>query len=65
VLGYLNPMLYSEKVRAALWDVASGNIGGCVYDDGQVELGWSATDGWDPASGLGTPNFEALMEILG
>ncbi|KAH6658201.1 tripeptidyl-peptidase sed4 [Truncatella angustata] len=66
VLGFLNPLLYSEKVRAALWDISSGNIGGCYRgSDGHVEVGWSATQGWDPASGLGTPNFGALLEVLG
>lgn len=64
-LGFLNPLLYSDQVRTALWDVASGNIGGCSYGSGQVEVGWSAAEGWDPASGLGTPEFEALLEILG
>ncbi|KAK6086380.1 tripeptidyl-peptidase sed4 [Seiridium cupressi] len=64
VLGFLNPILYSETVRTALWDVASGNIGGCS-DSQRVEVGFSATEGWDPASGLGTPDFGTLLEVLG
>ncbi|KAJ0104179.1 hypothetical protein J7T55_000530 [Diaporthe amygdali] len=66
VLGFLNPILYSENVRAALTDVASGTIGGCSTNGGQdFVTGWEATVGWDPSSGLGVPDFAALMEILG
>ncbi|KAH8895492.1 tripeptidyl-peptidase sed4 [Thozetella sp. PMI_491] len=66
VLGFLNPLLYSDRVRNALLDVTSGNIGGCYRaSDGHVEVGWSAAAGWDPASGLGTPDFDKLLQILG
>jgi tripeptidyl-peptidase I len=63
-LGFLNPLLYSEQVRAALWDVTSGNIEGCIADNGDVEVGFSSAVGWDPASGLGIPDFGALLAIL-
>lgn len=64
-LGFLNPVLYSDKVRSALWDITSGNIGGCSLSNGTVEVGYSAAAGWDPASGLGTPDVGALLAILG
>ncbi|KAF2788037.1 tripeptidyl-peptidase sed4 [Melanomma pulvis-pyrius CBS 109.77] len=66
VLGFLNPVLYSEAVRGALEDVRSGVSGGCTWNGGNdfVE-GWSAVEGWDPSTGLGTPDFGALMEVLG
>lgn len=64
VLGFLNQLLYSEQVRNALWDVASGSIGGCS-DSSHLELGFSAAAGWDPASGLGTADVGALLEVLG
>lgn len=25
---------------------------------------WNATVGWDPVTGLGTPNFEALKKLV-
>jgi len=66
VLGFLNPILYSEKVRVALDDVASGISSGCTWNDGNdFVTGWEATGGWDPSTGLGTPEFGALMKLLG
>ncbi|KAF9880405.1 hypothetical protein CkaCkLH20_02359 [Colletotrichum karsti] len=62
-LGFLNPLLYSDKVRAAIDDVTSGSSGSCPIGD-QVESGWSATAGWDPATGLGTLNFAKFIEAL-
>ncbi|KAJ7192437.1 family S53 protease [Mycena pura] len=59
VLGFLNPFLYSSAGRAALTDVTSGNNPGCGTD------GFSASPGWDPISGLGTPNFDALLKAVG
>ncbi|KAL1864334.1 hypothetical protein Daus18300_007758 [Diaporthe australafricana] len=66
VLGFLNPILYSNSVRAALVDVAEGSVGGCSLNNGQdFVTGWDAATGWDPTSGLGVPDFGALMEVLG
>ncbi|KAF6823411.1 tripeptidyl peptidase precursor [Colletotrichum plurivorum] len=62
-LGFLNPLLYSDKVRAAIDDVKSGSSGSCPKGD-QVESGWEATSGWDPATGLGTLNFAKFIEAL-
>ncbi|KAJ7636361.1 family S53 protease-like protein [Roridomyces roridus] len=59
VLGFLNPFLYSAQGRAAFTDVISGNNPGCNTN------GFSATSGWDPVTGLGTPNFDALMKAVG
>ncbi|KAH8989266.1 subtilisin-like protein [Lactarius akahatsu] len=58
-LGFLNPWLY----RAAgslngLNDIVSGSNPGCNTD------GFSAIVGWDPVTGLGTPDFLRLMHIL-
>jgi kumamolisin len=54
-LGYLNPLLYSSRIAGsgALRDVISGNNGA-----------YQARQGWDPCTGLGTPNGAKLMEIL-
>ncbi|KAK0206859.1 tripeptidyl peptidase A [Desarmillaria ectypa] len=56
-LGFLNPLLY-EKGLAGLNDIKSGNNPGCGTK------GFNATKGWDPATGLGTPNFGKLKDLL-
>ncbi|KAH8094152.1 tripeptidyl-peptidase [Aureococcus anophagefferens] len=55
VLGFLNPLIY--KYRAAFDDVLLGNNGKCGTD------GFRALEGWDPASGFGTPDYAALLEV--
>ncbi|KAJ6513955.1 subtilisin-like protein [Mycena vulgaris] len=59
VLGFLNPFLYSRAGRAAFTDVTSGHNPGCNTD------GFSAKVGWDPVTGLGTPNFNGLLKAVG
>ncbi|KAJ7245337.1 family S53 protease-like protein [Mycena rebaudengoi] len=58
-LGFLNPFLYSAAGRAALNDVTSGTNPGCNTN------GFSARVGWDPVTGLGTPNFALLKTAVG
>ncbi|KAF9963495.1 hypothetical protein BGZ70_007381 [Mortierella alpina] len=55
-LGFLNPFLYSHS--EALNDIVLGSNPGCGTP------GFSATAGWDPATGLGTPDLNKLMEVL-
>ncbi|CAJ2505988.1 Uu.00g001180.m01.CDS01 [Anthostomella pinea] len=55
-LGFLNPWLYGDAA-SALNDITSGSIGGCTALDG----GFSAVKGWDPATGLGSPNYPKLL----
>ncbi|TFY58182.1 hypothetical protein EVJ58_g6573 [Rhodofomes roseus] len=57
-LGFLNPWLYSTAA-SALTDITSGNNPGCNTD------GFSATTGWDPVTGLGTPVFSKLKTAAG
>ncbi|KAI0047118.1 family S53 protease-like protein [Auriscalpium vulgare] len=57
-LGFLNPFLYSTGL-SALTDVTTGNNPGCNTN------GFPATTGWDPVTGLGTPNFAALRTAVG
>lgn len=66
-LGFLNPWLYSSGYKS-LNDITSGEAVGC---QGDVEgagvipwASWNATTGWDPATGLGTPNFAKLKEAV-
>jgi len=56
-LGYLNPWLYSQGFRG-LNDIISGSSGGCNT------TGFSATRGWDPVTGLGTPDFPKLQRLV-
>ncbi|KAH9164898.1 subtilisin-like protein [Lactarius sanguifluus] len=56
-LGFLNPWLYGRGL-AALNDITEGSNPGCGTD------GFSAIAGWDPVTGLGTPNFRKMLEHL-
>ncbi|KAJ4479182.1 tripeptidyl peptidase A [Lentinula aciculospora] len=56
-LGFLNPLLYKRGTEA-LNDITVGNNPGCGTN------GFNATQGWDPVTGLGTPNFNKLKEIV-
>ncbi|PPQ63132.1 hypothetical protein CVT24_005772 [Panaeolus cyanescens] len=56
-LGFLNPMLYRKGFQG-LTDILSGHNSGCGT------LGFNVTEGWDPVTGLGTPNFGKLREIV-
>ncbi|KAF9814365.1 hypothetical protein IEO21_05160 [Rhodonia placenta] len=57
-LGWLNPFLYSTG-KSALTDITSGDNPGCNTN------GFTATTGWDPVTGLGTPVFSALLTAAG
>ncbi|KIH90964.1 tripeptidyl-peptidase I [Sporothrix brasiliensis 5110] len=61
-LGFLNPWLYNNT---AAWNDITGGAGiGCTnttYFDSPAS--WNATKGWDPVTGLGTPNFPALLQV--
>ena len=58
-LGFLNPLLYSSAGQAALNDVVSGTNPGCGTS------GFPAAQGWDPVTGLGTPDFAKLARAVG
>ncbi|KAF8265584.1 subtilisin-like protein [Lactarius quietus] len=55
-LGFLNPLLYGH-LRPAMNDITSGSNPGCNT------TGFSAVPGWDPVTGLGTPDFLNLMAL--
>ena len=59
-LGFLNPQVYGGSVAtSALRDITSGN------NDSHNNLGvYSAGPGWDPCTGLGSPNGTALLTAL-
>ncbi|KAF8265387.1 subtilisin-like protein [Lactarius quietus] len=56
-LGFLNPWLYGQGITG-LNDITSGTNPGCETE------GFSATVGWDPVTGLGTPRFIELQKKL-
>ncbi|KAJ7098751.1 subtilisin-like protein [Mycena belliarum] len=56
-LGFLNPLFY-KRGADALNDIVVGSNPGCGTP------GFNATKGWDPVTGLGTPDFGALLEIV-
>ncbi|EFR02880.1 tripeptidyl-peptidase 1 [Nannizzia gypsea CBS 118893] len=70
VLGYLNPFIYG-KGRKGFTDIVYGGSKGCIGDNsagGTAPIvpyaSWNATEGWDPVTGLGTPNFQILAKIV-
>ncbi|KAI0749811.1 subtilisin-like protein [Daedaleopsis nitida] len=54
-VGWINPAIYSHVFRSAFHDVTVGSNPGCATD------GFPAARGWDPVTGLGTPNFPLLL----
>ncbi|KAI9463202.1 subtilisin-like protein [Lactarius psammicola] len=56
-LGFLNPWLYGPGL-GGFNDITSGSNPGCNT------AGFAAIAGWDPVTGLGTPDFEKLLQIL-
>ena len=63
-LGFLNPLLYkmASEQPNTFNDITSGdnkcNRQWCC------EWGYEATTGWDPVSGLGSPNFANIQQYL-
>lgn len=55
-VGFLNPTLYANP--GVLNDITQGDNPGCGTS------GFSATTGWDPVTGLGTPNFPKLLKLF-
>jgi kumamolisin len=51
--GYLNPLVYAAPAEPTFHDITKGN-----------NNGYSAGSGWDPCSGVGTPNGAALLSAL-
>lgn len=55
-LGFLNPALYAHP--EILNDITNGTNAAC--DEG----GFNAVQGWDPVTGLGTPNFPKMLAFF-
>eukprot|EP01028_Stygiella_incarcerata_P000370 TRINITY_DN1040_c0_g2_i1.p1 TRINITY_DN1040_c0_g2~~TRINITY_DN1040_c0_g2_i1.p1 ORF type:complete len:598 (+),score=145.93 TRINITY_DN1040_c0_g2_i1:96-1796(+) len=59
-MGFVNPFLYAAwaKNPNAYTDITEGN-----NKDGCCDYGFDCVEGWDPMTGLGTPNYEVLLEF--
>jgi tripeptidyl-peptidase-1 len=55
-VGFINPVLYSNP--SALNDITKGS------NPGAGTAGFSAVPGWDPVTGLGTPDYQKLLAIF-
>jgi tripeptidyl-peptidase I len=55
-VGFVNPTLY--KYPYVLHDITVGSNPGCDTD------GFTVSKGWDPVTGLGTPNYPAMLELF-
>lgn len=69
-LGFLNPLLYqiSKDHPEAFYDVTIGANRCSVFDSDVSSsccpYGYSAEVGWDPVTGLGTPNYRVLSQAV-
>ncbi|KAK0444858.1 peptidase S8/S53 domain-containing protein [Armillaria borealis] len=55
-LGFINPLIYANS--GGFNDIKSGSNPGCSTK------GFTAVTGWDPVTGLGTPDFVKLQGIV-
>jgi len=55
-IGFINPVLYSNP--SILNDITNGTNPGCGT------IGFSAVKGWDPVTGLGTPNYPKMLKFF-
>lgn len=55
-VGFINPTLYANP--SAFNDITSGGNQGCGTK------GFTAVAGWDPVTGLGTPNYASLLSVF-
>ncbi|KUJ08102.1 subtilisin-like protein [Mollisia scopiformis] len=55
-VGFVNPTLYAHP--EVLNDITEGQNPGCGTN------GFSAVPGWDPTTGLGTPNYPKMLELF-
>ena len=65
-LGFVNPAIYriglSASYHQAFHDITKGN--NTVVGPLQTVIGYQASPGWDPATGWGSPNAQALIPLL-
>ncbi|KAL6298809.1 peptidase S8/S53 domain-containing protein [Sparassis latifolia] len=57
-MGFINPAIYTPRGMEAFNDITTGTNPGCGT------VGFYAERGWDPVTGVGTPNFPKLLELF-
>lgn len=55
-VGFVNTALYANP--GVMNDITAGGNQGCGTK------GFTAVEGWDPVTGLGTPNYPAMLEMF-
>ncbi|KAJ8502390.1 hypothetical protein ONZ45_g11805 [Pleurotus djamor] len=55
-IGFINPTIYSAEFADAFNDITSGTNPGCGT------TGFDTAQGWDPVTGLGTFDFQKLLD---
>ena len=65
-LGFVNPAIYrigrSTSYHQAFHDITTGN--NTVTFPHETITGYQASPGWDPVTGWGSPNAQALIPLL-
>ncbi|EME43885.1 hypothetical protein DOTSEDRAFT_151445 [Dothistroma septosporum NZE10] len=65
-VGFVNPTLYANP--SAFHDITTGHNNDAGGDCGRANnnggQGFAVSPGWDPVTGLGTPNYPALLEVF-
>ncbi|RPD64099.1 family S53 protease-like protein [Lentinus tigrinus ALCF2SS1-7] len=56
-LGFLNPLLYSDRATAMFNDITAGSNPGCNTN------GFSAVQGWDAVTGFGSVDFQRFLTV--
>jgi tripeptidyl-peptidase-1 len=70
-MGFINPWLYSQGSEFIV-DITAGKTRGCSGTNFQTGMkfdaagiipgaSWNGTTGWDPATGLGVPDFQKML----
>ncbi|OSD00616.1 subtilisin-like protein [Trametes coccinea BRFM310] len=54
-VGWINPTIYSDAFNGVFNDITNGSNPNCGTQ------GFLAQPGWDPVTGLGTPNFPKML----
>jgi len=64
-MGFMNPLIYQiyEAEPTAFQDITVGGTA-CTESECCPGLGFSCHTGWDPATGVGTPNFGKIMDYV-
>ncbi len=55
-VGFVNPALYANP--SVMNDITNGG------NQGGGTAGFNSTVGWDSVTGLGTPNFPAMVDMF-